>query len=1166
MQQHLDALGATARRFLNAHLVALGEDWWQKGVISTLSYQQRQIAGERGWSSLDDLDVAALLRVVLQNWDLFASKRLLTRDARSWLNEAVGIRNRVAHDAPGAAVQTRQRYRDLDTLALLAAALDPAGGEAEALAAARDAVPVAAPPVGTESAAVSPSADPFVPGAVVRLVARHEVVGVVTRVTGGAHERRIHLFHDGAERPYFESQLEPVSAGSVGGLTAVGLRAALSAEQLRHPSTTHLYSFNSGRIDYEPYQFRPVMKLISSDRPRLLIADDVGVGKTIEAALIIKELQARQPLESVLVICPKPLVVEGKWRAELKRFDEDFVELDSSSLRYCLEESRLEGKWPARYRKAILPYSLLDERLLLGDAESGGRSRRTGLTALMPPVKFDLVVVDEAHHVRNTDTWRHRVVKHLLNSAEAAVLISATPIQTSSSDLYNLLRLLRPDVLVGPPEFERMREPNSHLARAEQAARSGAEGWQREALIELEGALGTAWGAAVMLTDPRSQAARDLLEQPATDDDTRVRAVRAIQRLNTFSGMINRTRRRDIGAFAVRKPETVAVDFSHQQALVHTALIDLCTRIIQARQPSQSVEFLLSTLRRQASSSINGLAPLVKDLLEGRLSEEEQSEAVDESGWFDPTELQSFRADIQAVADAAGRLTEDPKLDALLRVIEEKQGMENNKLLIFSTFRHTLRYLLPRLLGANVRAGLVHGGTPDDERRDIRARFALDRSDPDAYDVLLSSEVGTEGLDNQFCDTLVNYDIPWNPMRIEQRIGRIDRRGQASESVSIKNFVVPGTVDAAIYERCLLRIGVFRASLGGSEEVLGELTREMRAIGDDLRLTPAEQDEKLRQLADNKLARFHEQSELEEREAALFGLAVERLDDAGVEAAVSPWLTESQLAGLVTAYLEDIGYERASALFERSVGVFRPDKSIRAALLAATRALGTSGSVVTRWSEWLADTSEGQTRKLTFDPSAAEAAGTELLSSTHPLVRAAAQHVCGVRGDREVALVTTTGELAPGRYPFSIHGWTALGVRDEFEIRVLTADGSNEDAVRRAILAADDGAATLTATDRDALEAAHYEAWATVRAEHIDRARVHIEGQLASLGLSHRGRVSLLEEQIATATHPSIQRMYEGELRSAEADYAERMSDLQRAADRCDVTTTLLCSGVLEVR
>ena len=92
-----------------------------------------------------------------------------------------------------------------------------------------------------------------------------------------------------------------------------------------------------------PYQYRPVSKLIRADRPRLLIADEVGVGKTIEAGLILKELRARMDITSVLVICPKPLVAERKWWTEMKRFDEQFTLLDGSLVRHCVRETDLEG-------------------------------------------------------------------------------------------------------------------------------------------------------------------------------------------------------------------------------------------------------------------------------------------------------------------------------------------------------------------------------------------------------------------------------------------------------------------------------------------------------------------------------------------------------------------------------------------------------------------------------------------------------------------------------------------------------------------------------------------------------------------------------------------------------------------------------------------------------
>lgn len=1166
MREHLATLAVLLRKFLERELPSLGPDWWSQGVLAKLTYQQRALVDENGWSSLAELDVAAVLRVVDQNWDLFRRKNLVKWDDRNWLKEAASVRNRWAHDAPGREASIDRVYRDLDTLALLADALDPRSPEAAQLASARSTalaeLAPASSPVASNSAPAPELArlTGFAPGAMIRVKARPELTGVITQVNASGSQFRLTVFHGQTMQTYYESQVELVETKSGEYLGAEELKARLTAANVLHPSVNRLYSLNTGRIEYEPYQYRPVMKLINADRPRLLIADDVGVGKTIEAGLIIKELQARQRLDSILVICPKPLVVENKWRNELKRFDEDFAHLNSEMLRLCIDETRAEGRWPARYRKAVLPYSLLDEKLLLGDDK--GRRPRPGLVSLLPPVKFDLVIVDEAHHVRNSETWSHRVVKHLLDSAEAAVLISATPIQTGSEDLRTLLRLLRPDTFVDNQTFDLMREPNAQLAAVESAVRVAGDAWQKTALDALAGALETPWGSRVLRTNPRTQEIRDLLDQEHIADHERVKALRLAQSLNTFSGLINRTRRRDIGSFTTRKSETFEVDFTPEQAAIHQDLLDLAGRISTSKGHGQSLDFVLSTLQRQAASCLNGLAPFVEDLLQRKLTAEELSEADVDVDELDSSVLGSFVAEIRELADRATALKDDPKLERLLSYVDEKKQLPNIKLLVFSTFRHTLRYLFAHLASIGARVGLVHGEIPDDERRDLRARFAKDKGEPDAIDVLLSSEVGTEGLDYQFCDALVNYDLPWNPMRIEQRIGRIDRRGQQSETIAIKNLIVSGTVDAVIFERCLMRIGVFQRALGGSEAILGELTREIRKIGEDLTLTEPEREARLQQLADNRLGRIQEQEELEERESALFGLPLKKLDAEGVEQAASPWLAPNQLARLVQRYLLDRGYDRAESLFERPVALLRPNKDVRSTLYEDAQVIAPQSA--SQWQRWLSRGAD-QTRRLTFDPSLADSDEVELLSPVHELVRAAAAHQEGFAPEAKVALRVQSRDVAAGLYPLAVHAWTYLGARDDFEVIVTTADPVISEEMSRLVLEATDSSASAESPAAADVDERHYKAWTDSRATHIDRTRAHVENQLASLTTTHQARVQLLEDQIGKASHENIRRMRESELRSLEDDFETRRKKLELSIQRTDITTTLLCSGIVEV-
>ena len=654
---------------------------------------------------------------------------------------------------------------------------------------------------------------------------------VVEVIPGGA-EYRYRVFQNHARTIYYESQLQRAAIAAEES-TLVSLRelhAHLTAVQIQSPSTRNLFSLRSGRVHFVPYQYRPVLKLIRADRPRLLIADEVGVGKTIEAGLIIKELRARTDISSILVICPKALVAERKWFTEMKRFDERFVALDGPLLRHCVKETDLEGEWPEQYAKAILPFSLFDSELIFG---SNGRRRTAehGLLALDPPPRFDLVIVDEAHNIRNPDTLLHQGVRYFCDNAQAVILLTATPVQLGSNDLFTLLNVLRPDLIIDRVSFDQMAEPNRYINTAAQECRAAGGNWNKEARISLTRAAETSWGRLFLKESPAFQAAMERLQQDRLTDEDRVSLTRTIEDLYTFSPLINRTRRRDIGEFTTRKPETVTVEFTADQKRLHDGLLDVVGRILARCHGQQNVKFMMTTIRRQAASCLYGLVPLLSEILNGKLDRLESMEADDSEDEIEIDFLDEVRTDIEALLEQARDLDpHDPKVTAFLQVLLDKNSRPNNKALVFSTFRHTLTYLETHVRGAGLRVALIHGDVPDDDRATLRRRFALPREDTDAVDVLLSSEVGSEGLDFQFCDLLINYDLPWNPMRIEQRIGRIDRYGQQSETVAIFNLITPGTVDAEIYDRCLWRIGVFEHAVVGEAKRFSGRSRQRCTI------------------------------------------------------------------------------------------------------------------------------------------------------------------------------------------------------------------------------------------------------------------------------------------------------------------------------------------------
>ena len=1196
MGELLTQTTAELHRFLNSRLPTLeDDDWWNERVIDKLSFQQQRRVEQRGISELAGLDLAALIRIFDQNWYDLNDKESFSADARHFVKEMQTIRNRWAHVSVEEYPQ-EDIYRDLDTLQRFLLLIDAAEELKDKVRAERKILLASQSQTEPEEPTIEKTADAktremqphnsgansaaFHPPQIVRVKADPSMRGPVLAVQEAQSqetENRYQVFIDGAAKWFYESQLEeePPEEKDQAPVSLNRFHAHLTALHIQHPNPSTLYSLNAARVDFIPYQFRPVLKFIRADRPRLLIADGVGVGKTIEAGLILRELQARREVRSVLIICPRPLVAERKWVMEMKRFEERFTQLDGKTLRHCISETDLEGEWPDPHAKTILPYSLLDEAQLHGSRATGSSRRKKkkqiGLLDLDPPPRFDLVIVDEAHHARNPDTHTHHAVRFFCENAEAVVFLTATPLMLGNNDLFVLLNLLRPDLIIDKESFGHIAAPNPFINRAVDIARGGSKSWQQEAASALDDALRTDWGSHIMARDPEFMNVKEELTQATLALEDRVGMIHRLEGLHTFAGIINRTRRRDIGEFTIREPQTIEVEFTPQQRELHDALIEVQSRIISKIHSKETVNFMITTLRRQAASCLYGLAPFIEDILNRRIEGIGAQESSDEYELLDPLSAVEVAPEIKEVAERAKRIdgTEDPKLKALKRIIHDKQGLENNKLMVFSSFRHTLDYLFPKLLAIGIRVGMVHGGTPDDDRIALRDRFKQPRENSDTIDVLLFSEVGCEGLDYQFCDCIVNYDLPWNPMRIEQRIGRIDRRGQKSEKALIYNLITPDTVDADIYERCLMRIGVFNDAIGAGEEILGNLAKEIRSIGENIRLTESERREKLQQIADNEIRLIQEKQVLEDKEADFFGIQLPA-DQArkDIEGASSYWLSPVAVKNLVENYLKNITEKTQDHILgEKATKTLRISHEGRIRLLKDYQALPRTPSTTHKeWENWLKGSKSHLA--ITFETQeAVENRDATFITPLHPLVRQAASAIES-SGKKPICIVQAIDDDIPaGHYPFVIYEWQYLGVRKDLKLYPIAR---SPEVTKRLSSLLEHGRTGTLPDDQipkqaifEELDAAHYQLWKKARSNHQERNQRTANHQRESLTNSHRGRMAMLQSMFDQATNEKIRRMREGQLGNAEADYQRRIEEFDDAVKKADLNADPVAYGVI---
>jgi len=525
-------------------------------------------------------------------------------------------------------------------------------------------------------------------------------------------------------------------------------------------------ALKASKTIFMPYQYKPLLKFLQSDTKRILVADEVGLGKTIEAGHIILELLVRGSLRNALVLCKNSL--KEKWRQELKnKFNLDFKIFSSGGqLRSEVELDAINGK---RGVRAICNYEQIRSKKFLDLINEHGYG-------------FDLVVMDEAQFIRNQSTQTFKAVDKVLAFSDNVVMLTATPIMTDIGNLHSLLKLLDP-AFEDRADFDQAISQNRPFVRALNQINNKIdfetvkkELWSEEIFVGRtfgEEQVGN-WETVEeqMLGDPLFEILNEKLRGSWTPEKAS-EIQRILQEFNRFHSIYTRTRKRDVQSGenrAIRTPHKVEVEFT-----------------------SDELELYNSEIQRQVDKDANILSIISR-------------KRMMTSCW--PVYAEKYPVKIVPEKDS--------KLEALKSIVSAVVDKQNKKIIVFSFFTQTLEYLDRELRDVGYSTAVIHGQRPN--RQEEIERFT---NDPECK-IFLSSEVGSEGLDLQFCDSLVNYNLPWNPMVVEQRIGRIDRVGQKSKRLHIYNLVIKDTIEDKIYTRLLDRIGIFKGTLGDLEAILDD--------------------------------------------------------------------------------------------------------------------------------------------------------------------------------------------------------------------------------------------------------------------------------------------------------------------------------------------------------
>ncbi len=608
---------------------------------------------------------------------------------------------------------------------------------------------------------------------------------------------------------------------------------------------SELMALAETRIDPKPHQVSVVHRVVSEFPHRFLLCDEVGLGKTIEAAMVLKELRARGAARRALVIVPPNLL--RQWQFELKsRFNETFSILNTHTVRHLRNTLGFEGN----------PFEEFDSVLV-----SASWIKDPSVAEQAAEVDWDIVIVDEAHHARvrhsgrrREETRLYKAVRRLVApdgfSQRAALLLTATPMQLDSRELYSLVELLDEALFPTEEHFHQHRQELPGLNKMVQDLQIHG--------FPIPG---------IAADDVVRQVAAWLRIEPA-EAETRLMGTREtvdelcaeLTGCHRLSEVLIRNRKSVVGGFMPRHAVRWKVKLTANEQRVLTMVQDYVRNgfALADERNDRAYGFLMTTFQKLMASSNRALrtslnrrrerlielaesprltrsARALIENAEERLGDDEfVSELLAEIGSAHEREAETLRS----LVEELDSLTTDSKAEKLAKKLGElRDEHPDAKVLLFTEFRETQEYLSERLTASGWNVERFHGQLKPEQKDQAIERFR-DSSQPT---VLVSTEAGGEGRNLQFCHFLVNYDLPWNPMRVEQRIGRLDRIGQ-EHVVTIFNLSTKGTVEERVLDVLERRIQLFEETVGGLDPILGDTEKSLTKI---LKLSGERRDEAL---------------------------------------------------------------------------------------------------------------------------------------------------------------------------------------------------------------------------------------------------------------------------------------------------------------------------------